>query len=204
MIYAAGIGITPFIPMMIQLQEKGKSFELHYASPAKNDCAFYDWLRSAFSAKVHFYFSKEDNRMTPELMADQFVGTHVYFCGPQSMVNAFAEKAREYGYPKGSIHFELFSMTPNQSAAPFEAILQRSGRVLQVPKEKSLLDALLEAGVKAPYSCKVGRCGTCALNVLNGKIDHQDAFLNEQEKSEENVILPCVSRCKTKQLVLDI
>ncbi|WP_420490117.1 2Fe-2S iron-sulfur cluster-binding protein [Neobacillus drentensis] len=31
-----------------------------------------------------------------------------------------------------------------------------------------MLEALLEAGIKASYFCRVGRCGTCELNVLVG------------------------------------
>jgi ferredoxin len=67
-----------------------------------------------------------------------------------------------------------------------------------------MLDAILESGVNIPYSCRVGRCGTCELNVLEGNIDHYDSFLTEEQKSSQNVILPCVSRAKSEKIVIDI
>lgn len=71
-------------------------------------------------------------------------------------------------------------------------------------KNQTLLDALLEAGIKAPYSCRVGRCGTCEQKVAEGAIDHYDSFLSEKQKKAQNVILSCVSRAKSGKLVIEI
>jgi dimethylamine monooxygenase subunit B len=67
-----------------------------------------------------------------------------------------------------------------------------------------LLEALLNNGIKAPYSCRVGRCGTCELQVLEGKIAHYDSFLSEEQKQSQSRILTCVSRAKSAMLSLDI
>ena len=37
------------------------------------------------------------------------------------------------------------------------------------PKDKVLLDALLDAGVDAPYSCHMGECGACQCTVEGGE-----------------------------------
>ncbi|PLR91114.1 hypothetical protein CVD19_22135 [Bacillus sp. T33-2] len=66
-----------------------------------------------------------------------------------------------------------------------------------------MLEALLEAGIKAPYSCKVGRCGTCELKVTAGEIDHHDSFLSDEQRNIQNSILTCVSRAKSDKLVPD-
>lgn len=58
--FAAGIGITPFLAMAADLKKKGKSFELHYAAPSKELCAFHDFLLSIYPDETHFYFSKEN------------------------------------------------------------------------------------------------------------------------------------------------
>ncbi|MTT32813.1 2Fe-2S iron-sulfur cluster binding domain-containing protein [Terrilactibacillus sp. BCM23-1] len=201
--FAAGIGITPFIPMMLDLQSNGKSFELHYAAKSKIDCAFYKRINVLFPSNIYFYFSNEGKRMLPEIMQDQLIGTHVYFCGPQSLIKQFTKKAIDYGYPKTSIHFELFSSQPKLDAKPFEVELHKSGQTFYIPKNQSLLKVLLEAGIKVPFSCQVGRCGTCAIEVLSGEIDHQDYFLSDKEKKDQKTILPCVSRCKSSKLILD-
>ena len=47
-------------------------------------------------------------------------------------------------------------------------------------------------------------CGTCKVNVLKGKIDHQDVYLNSTEKADGDVIMTCVSRALSGKLILDI
>ena len=202
--YAAGIGVTPFISMMLELKDKGSSFELHYAAKSKELCAFYDFLQTNFPHQCHFYFSKgnEVKRLRETTLLGHRIGTHVYFCGPDSFMTGFTEAAIRFGYPRSSIHLERFTPPKPKNASPFQVQLTR-GAVIHVEKDQSLLDALLEAGVQAPYSCRVGRCGTCELRVVDGGVDHYDSFLSEEQKNAHNVILTCVSRAKSGKLVID-
>jgi ferredoxin-NADP reductase len=201
---AAGIGITPFLAMAAELKKRGKSFELHYAAPSKDLCAFYSLLDSVYPDETHFYFSREGRRMTTDLMENQPIGTHVYFCGPETMVKDYAEAAKSYGYPEKSIHFELFTPPDMGPMQPFEVKLNNSNKVLQVPEGKSLLDILLKHNIDAPYSCKIGGCGSCQVEVIEGEVDHRDVFLTDSEREESNVILTCVSRGKSGCLTLDL
>ncbi|PTX64580.1 ferredoxin-NADP reductase [Melghirimyces profundicolus] len=201
---AAGIGITPFLSMMADLEAKGASFELHYAAPSRSRCAFYSRIRSRYGDRCRFYFSGNGERMTPEPLLDQRIGTHLYFCGPGSMVRQFSGAAVRFGYPEKSIHWELFSPPVVCDPEPFEVELKKSGRLLHVPKDRSLLDVLLRAGVKAPHSCRMGRCGTCAVSVLEGEVDHRDEFLTGEEKRAHHRMLTCVSRAQCEKLVLDL
>ncbi|MGJ7920897.1 PDR/VanB family oxidoreductase [Neobacillus sp. LXY-4] len=206
--YAAGIGITPFMTMMKDLSAEGKSFELHYAARTKEDCAFYDYLNATYPGKCHFYFSRTENptKMTPATMAEHRIGSHVYFCGPVSMVKEFREAAEHFGYPSHSIHFELFSATNEGPKDPFVVKLANSKRIVEVSEKETLLEALLKAGVDAAYSCKVGGCGTCEVQVVKGEVDHRDHFYKEEERRTKNVMMTCCSRAKEaeKVLVLDL
>ena len=202
--YAAGIGITPFLSMMAELKRKGGSFELHYAARSKEECAFYDFLRRHYGDSVQFYFSRGDEtqRMMPDGMKEQPVGTHVYFCGPRSMVAQFREAAQSYGYISEKIHYELFTAPAKSDPRPFDVELQKSGKVIRVERDQSLLEALLAAGIRIPHSCRVGGCGTCAIGVLDGDVAHHDVCLTEEEK-QGNKMIACVSRGKGK-LLLDL
>jgi ferredoxin-NADP reductase len=197
---AAGIGITPFLSMMRDLA--GHSFELHMAAPSREECPFFPYIMETYPDQAHFYFSREGQRMTPDFLARQRMGTHVYLCGPDSMVKRFEDAARSYGYPTGNIHTELFVPPPSIDPKPFDAQLALSNLTVSVGDQESLLDALLRAGVHVPYSCRVGRCGTCQLEVLEGDIAHYDQLLSEQEKESQRLILPCVSRARSERLVL--
>lgn len=86
----------------------------------------------------------------------------------------------------------------------FEIILQKSGRTLQVPPDKSILDVLLDAGFDVSFSCQQGICGTCETKVLSGIPDHRDMFLNDDEQESNAVIMVCCSRSETPTLVLDL
>ncbi|WP_134704564.1 PDR/VanB family oxidoreductase [Ammoniphilus sp. YIM 78166] len=202
--FAAGIGITPFLAMAADLKAKGQTFELHYSAPSKEFCTFYTYLTAHYPNETRFYFSDEKHRMKPQLMDNKPIGTHVYFCGSEAMMKEYAEAAKGYGYPEKSIHFELFSPPDLGPMHAFKVKLNKSDQFIQVPEGESLLETLLKHNIQAPYSCKIGGCGSCQVDVLEGEVDHRDLFLSEVEKKQANVILTCVSRAKCSTLVLDL
>ena len=53
--------------------------------------------------------------------------------------------------------FNLFK----KKASSYSATLSPSGKVINVKKGENLLTAALSAGIKWPYKCRVGSCGTC-------------------------------------------
>lgn len=202
--FAAGIGITPFLSMARELKQKSLSFELHYAAPSKLRCAFYSFLASHYPNETEFYFSNERKKMTTSIMKWQKVGSHVYFCGPSEMIKQFTEDALKFGYPEQNIHYELFTPLEQGPANGFQVRLKKTGLNLTVPKDKSLLDVLLEHKINVPFSCKIGGCGTCQIEVLQGGVSHRDLFLSLEEKKEGNVILACVSRARGERLIVDL
>lgn len=202
--YAAGIGITPFITMMSDLKREGKTFELHYAAKSKELCAFYNELLAAYPTECTFYFSEEGNKLSPEGMQDYLIGTHVYFCGPPSMVQQFTEAAREYGYSNKSIHFEVFASKTFEEMDPFQVVLKKSNKIIEVPEGETLLDTLLGCGIDARYSCKVGGCGSCEIEVVEGDVDHRDTFYSEEERKEKQIMIPCISRARSNRLVINL
>jgi dimethylamine monooxygenase subunit B len=200
--YAAGIGITPFLSMMAELKDRGETFELHYASKSKELCVFYRYLKESYPEQSRFYFSNEHTRLSENLLQKHLIGTHVYFCGPDQFISNFSKAAINLGYPKSSIHFERFTPSKPSNVSSFQVKLT-SGPTFIVSKEQTLLEALLENGLKAPFSCRVGRCGTCELRVAEGEIEHYDHFLTEEQRNQSQSILTCVSRAKSDKLIID-
>jgi vanillate O-demethylase ferredoxin subunit len=86
----------------------------------------------------------------------------------------------------------------------FEVRLERSGRTITIPADKTILATLLEAGIDANYHCTMGGCGTCETEVIEGVPDHRDNYLGEDERAENRVIMICCSRSKSPVLVLDL
>ena len=74
-----------------------------------------------------------------------------------------------------------------------------------VETRQNLADFLRDQGLKGTHiGCEQGACGTCKVNVLKGKVDHQDVYLNSTEKAGGDVIMTCVSRALSDRLILDI
>jgi ferredoxin len=122
------------------------------------------------------------------------------------MVKEFREAAKTYGYPSHSIHFELFAATEEKPRTPFVVKLANSNKKIEVSKKESLLEALLKARVEVPYSCKIGGCGSCEIQVLEGEVDHRDHYYKDEERSAKKAILTCCSRAKKsgEELVLNL
>ncbi len=86
----------------------------------------------------------------------------------------------------------------------FEVELKKSGKVLTVPKDRTILEVLLENGVYVLTSCENGVRGTCVTTVLDGEPDHRDEYLRDEERASNGLITLCVSRACSRRLVLDI
>jgi len=99
-------------------------------------------------------------------------------------------------------------MSPTSSApnTSFTVVCQKAGLQVQVPPEKSILQALLDAGLLPDHHCTKGQCGTCETRVIScdGALLHRDEFLSPGEQAAGKSMMICVSRCTGSRLVLDI
>ncbi|MBX3658819.1 MAG: 2Fe-2S iron-sulfur cluster binding domain-containing protein [Ramlibacter sp.] len=86
----------------------------------------------------------------------------------------------------------------------FEIKLARSGRIIPVGRDQSVLDALLASGLDVATSCQQGVCGTCLTRVLEGEPDHWDLYLTPEEQAANDRFLPCCSRSRSALLVIDL
>jgi ferredoxin-NADP reductase len=198
---AGGIGITPFMSYLQELPDLGMPFELHYAYRSPDHGAFRDQLVEQLGDRLHSYDASSGQYVQPGmLLAEQPLGTHVYVCGPQGLIEATIEIARQLGWPDSHVHSEQFAAS--QPGAPFTVSCAKQGRDIDIPSDMSLLDALEEAGIEVPNLCRGGVCGQCETGLLAGEAEHRDSFLPPEARGEK--IMPCVSRARSARLVLDL
>lgn len=164
LLVAGGIGITPLLPMARTLEREGRPWRLHYTASNAAVAPFARELQQ-LGEKVHLHSSASAGRIDLRaLVADAPPGTHFYCCGPEGMLDAFAEATRDIDPAR--VHVERFGVaTPPPDAGSFEVRLAKSGRSVMVGPEVSTLDALLQAGVNVDYSCRQGICGSCEVRV---------------------------------------
>lgn len=210
LLLAGGIGVTPILCMAERLANTGADFEMHYCTRAAERTAFCSRIASSgFASKVKFHFddgAPEQKLDLAALLAAPQPGLHLYVCGPKGFMDAVLKTARGKGWPEGQLHYEFFSaeVAKSDSDAGFEIKLASSGRIIRVPKDQTVVKALAEAGVEILTSCGQGVCGTCLTRVLEGVPDHKDSYLTPEEQAANDQFLPCCSRSKTPQLVLDL
>jgi ferredoxin-NADP reductase len=205
LLIAGGIGITPIKPMAQALKARNIPFHLHYAARSDQEMAFRDRLQREFTDQISIYRSAANEHMDmQQLMADAPNEALFYVCGPSRLIDAVISAAASLDIDPDRVRFERFTAEIAANAKPVQLELRRSGIQIEVAANQSMLDAMLEAGVDAAYSCGVGNCKTCAVKVLDGIPDHRDAALSNTEREDYGLICPCISRACSDHLVLDL
>ncbi|KAH8668421.1 pyruvate kinase-like protein [Xylariales sp. PMI_506] len=197
-----GIGVTAFLSEIKSLSQASADIEIHYAVRSRKEAAYIDHLPAQHTT----IYAKDEgkrlelHRIVPNPIGESGHENWIYCCGPASLLGACQALTRKNRYPRSQVHFEEFGGAATGTGNPFEAEIRSTGQVLQVPKDKSLLQILNGAGFDIESSCLVGNCGTCMVDYCNGEIEHRGLALEEEQKSE--TMLACVSRGKGR-IVID-
>lgn len=202
---AGGIGITPIKAMCEQLVRDQTTFELHYAVRSSSSGAYAEDLMMRCGGAATLYLGDEGERLVArDVLKGQLLGTHLYVCGPQRLIEDMLSTARMLGWPEAALHAERF--TAPAIGDPFEVVLAKSNVTVTVAPDQSMLEAIEAAGVAAPYLCRGGACGQCESQVVacEGTLLHADHVLTDAERASGKVVLPCVSRFRGKRLVLSL
>lgn len=205
LLIAGGIGITPLMSMADQLSLLGYQFELHYSTRTPGSGAYVGDLKARYGKRLHHYQTVSGLRIDlPKLLGQQPLGTHLYVCGPEAMIEQVLAQAKKMGWPDQNVHAEHFGAP--KGGAPFVVTLARSGRQIKVREDETILQALEAAGLEPPFLCRGGACGQCETRVTacDGVVQHNDHYLSEEEKESGGKIMICVSRLRGAQLTLDI
>ena len=205
---AGGIGITPIYAMLLKIRELAMPVELIYCARSRDDAAFVRDIEAlkvgAAYVSVHYHFDAEEGAPPDlqKLLAGRSAETHFYCCGPAPMMNAFEQACATLGAVH--IHLERFAATDVQPQAinGYSVELKKSGMTIQVPAGVSLLDAMIQAGLKPDFSCREGVCGSCETKVISGDVNHHDQILTKQEKADNKSMMVCVSGCRSGSLLV--
>ncbi|GAA4542498.1 PDR/VanB family oxidoreductase [Pseudonocardia xishanensis] len=192
---AGGIGITPLLPMIEAVRAAGLSWRLLYSGRSRGSMAFLDRLGT--DERIDIRGGRFD--LVAALGLPR-AGVAVYCCGPAPLIEAMEHACADW--PAGTLHVERFAATARDTTddVPFDVVAQRSGVRVTVPAGESALDVLEAAGVELPNACREGICGSCETPVLAGLPEHRDELT---EPDAVDRVMPCVSRARTPELVLD-
>jgi ferredoxin-NADP reductase len=207
---AGGIGVTPIWCMLQRLVSIGKPVEMIYCARTRKEAAFCEGIAALAAEKsVQLIWHFDDEKGAPPDLAAMLAGkgaeSHYYCCGPTPMLDSFEKSCQTLGFPHA--HIERFAAAHVEAPSATEIYIvecARSGKSVEVPPGKSILDSLIDAGLSPDHSCKEGVCGACETKVISGEIDHRDGILTKAEQAANKTMMICVSGCKRGPLVLDI
>ncbi|MGW7319389.1 2Fe-2S iron-sulfur cluster-binding protein [Streptomyces sp. NPDC054865] len=147
-----------------------------------------------------------------------YAGREAWLCGPGPLMDAAETALRSAGAPGSRIRRERYfslgadvfapAAGPAQSppadagagtaaaagaGADAVAVARLDGetRTASWPRRATLLDALLAAGVEAPYSCREGACAACCCRVVEGEVTMVRNEVLDAEDLADGYVLAC-------------
>lgn len=229
--FAAGSGITPVISIIKTAleQEPESTFLLVYGNKSPEDTIFMKSLmdlQQQYSERfmLEFVYSRKElegyqfgrisksianyflKNKYKDLQFDSF-----YLCGPEPMIDELKTTLSENGVAKENIHFELFttSLEPVQTNsvedgnAVVTVTLDDEESTFIMPQSKSILDAVLEQNLDAPYSCQGGICSTCIARITEGSAKMRKNQILTDAEIAEGLILTCQAQPTTSVVKVD-
>lgn len=227
---AAGSGITPILSMIrtVLETEPNSSFTLVYGNQSIAETMFYqdlEALRAHFPERlfIEYFFSRQSvencffgriERSTLNfLLKNKYrdIAFHSYYlCGPEALILETKSTLLDKGVAEKDIHFELFTskiegslQEAHDGETEITITVDDITETFIMSQEKSVLEAALDMGLDAPYSCQGGICSSCLARVKEGKVEMKKNQILTDSELAEGLILTCQSHPTTAKLVVD-
>ena len=140
-----------------------------------------------------------------------------FICGPGPMMENIKQGLEDLKIAKEKVHIEYFSAVADAVAKAEGNVVTGADvnsevTVIQYGIETTMklntagltiLDAAIDAGVDAPFSCKGAVCCTCRAKVIEGKAKMDANFALTDAEVEDGFILTCQAHPLTEKLVVD-
>lgn len=137
-----------------------------------------------------------------------------FICGPGPMMDNVKQVLEDNNVNRHFIHIEYFTTIdePGKETLSIVENVTSDVTVIMDGRETSfilssrgaaILDAAIEAGVDAPFSCKGAVCATCRAKLLEGKVKMEMNYALTDGEIEEGYILTCQSHPITPNVTVD-
>ncbi|TDL05077.1 ferredoxin--NADP reductase [Mycolicibacterium obuense] len=215
LLLAAGSGITPMMAILKSALDQGSGrVTLVYANRDQDSVIFAATLRELAAAHpdrlttVHWLESVQGLPSTAALatLLAPYRDREAFLCGPGLFMAAVQDALTACGSAPERVHIEVFKSldsdpfaavvlddTDDGDEGPATAVVTLDGTTHELtwPRRAKLLDVLLDKGLDAPFSCREGHCGACAVVKKSGDIEMEINDVLEQQDLDEGLILAC-------------
>lgn len=228
LLVAAGSGVTPVMSILKSALEQGSGrVVLIYANRDEASVIFAEELVE-LSARygerlsvLHWLESVQGLPRVEQLAAwfAPFASHRLFTCGPAAFMEAVRSAAETAGLPGDRVHAEVFTSLSGDpfadveltaadldeaaDAAVVEVSLDGAAHELRWPRSATLVDVLLAQGLRVPFSCREGECGSCAATLIAGEVDLGNTGVLDQEDIDDGIILACQARPASDELSVE-
>jgi ring-1,2-phenylacetyl-CoA epoxidase subunit PaaE len=230
LLIAAGSGITPIFAILksILTYEPKSKVVLIYGNKTLEDTIFYQEiikLEVEFSERFQYYmvfsqsktetsyFGRIEQPILYNVLKNKQEGItfdSTYMCGPENMILHVSDSLINHGINKETIHYELFTSSnaeipiiSSEGNTKITVILDQDEKTFNMSKKTLVLDAVLKAGLDAPYSCQGGVCSSCMAKVVKGSATMLKNNVLTDSEIAEGLILTCQAHATSDELVID-
>ena len=221
---AAGSGITPVYALIKSLLNHSAQHQLLLIYQSRNeDSAIYRkqllLLQEGFKDTfiiIELFSQPINHSLQParlnNFLLEQIVKQQVhtmsvqyFICGPPLFMKMAEFTLKTIGFNPSNIFKENFVIdTPPPPALMIDTNVRKVSIhhkhrefEIQVKYPESILQAALRQHVSLPYSCRGGRCSTCTVRLLSGKVKMTINDVLTEKDMAEGLILTCVGYAET-------
>lgn len=224
--------IMSMIKSVLKVEPQSKVC-LIYQNRHKKSIIFHEALRQLVAdypdrfAVVHVLSQPEDGwqgrsgrldaSMTKVLLDELHISkpeeAQYFMCGPTGLMDSFLAGLDSCGVNHKQIHKESFftdaAPAPTRPATDNQThqvtiLLDGEEHQVQVPPEKSILEAALDDNIDMPFSCQSGLCTACRGKVLSGEVEMSEEDGLSEEELAEGYVLNCVGHPKGEDVKIEI
>jgi ferredoxin-NADP reductase len=217
--FAGGSGITPVLSIIkTALVTTARKIALVYANRGFDSVIFADALEqlragSGGRLSVHHHLDSEkgflDAAACAALVGDR-TQADFYVCGPRPYMEVVEAGLGQRGVDPGRLFIERFELRGEAPAASEESetesiVIRLEGRRHRVGYEPgdTILDAARRAGLKPPFNCQAGNCGTCMAYLDEGRATMRANNVLDADEVEQGWILTCQAIPMSREVVVD-
>lgn len=229
--FAAGSGITPIMSIAkTVLQSNPKStFLLVYGNKNQDETMFYEELSNMmteFNGRLEIQFvtsrenkanglfgriDKSNSNYIIKNTANFEKYTSFYLCGPEGMINVVSDVLQAQGISEEAIYHELFTSPEEENSissnlegtTTVEVLLDDEIHSFQMDQNTTILDAVLERDLDAPYSCQGGVCSTCIAKITEGEAKMEKNQILTDSEINEGLVLTCQAHPISSKIKVD-
>ncbi|TLV01045.1 ferredoxin--NADP reductase [Dyadobacter luticola] len=228
----AGSGITPLFSLLKQTLKTSETdhVTLIYASRNSSNTLFWDEIETWQKhyperlSVIHIHSQPADdwngirgriNNTRLEQLINKSLrfdraDARFFICGPFDLMRSTEITLHFMGFSNAQIRKENFVITspppppPDSFSHKILLHFRKQMHHLLVPAHTTVLDAALAEGIHLPYSCKGGRCASCAGICKNGKIHMSVNEVLTDRDLKDGWILTCSAYVDSDDVIIEI